>query len=158
MITRLSTESLKGFVISTKALKRRPLDIPAARYPGQGPGWGSGSFYPWPDSAKPRGRRAAGGGEPESVAASIPTDIERLERVLLRRGVTVLAADRNRCADCGRTPLVGEQVHLYERHGELVCELCRPLRCEPAVAVETVRHAERGQTCALTARAAREVF
>jgi hypothetical protein len=87
------------------------------------------------------------------VAAPTPTDIERLERVLLRRGVTVLAEDRNRCADCGRTPLVGEQVHLYER-GELVCELCRPLRGKPPVAIETVRHAERGQTVRLTARAA----
>jgi hypothetical protein len=82
------------------------------------------------------------------------TDVERLERVLLRRGVTVLAADRNRCADCGRSPLVGEQVHLYELRAELVCELCRPLRREPPVAVETVRHAERGQTVRLTARAA----
>jgi hypothetical protein len=82
------------------------------------------------------------------------TDIERLERVLLRQGVTVLAADRSRCADCGRTPLIGEQVHLYERRGELVCELCRPLRHEPPVAVETVRHAERGQNVRLTARAA----
>ena len=40
-----------------------------------------------------------------------PTHVERLERLLLRRGVGALEADRNRCADCGRTPLTGEQVH-----------------------------------------------
>jgi hypothetical protein len=82
------------------------------------------------------------------------SDAERLERSLLRRGVGLLAADRNRCEDCGRTPLVGEQVHVYGCRGEVVCELCRPLRREPPVASETVRHTERGQTVRLTARAA----
>jgi hypothetical protein len=82
------------------------------------------------------------------------TDAEQLERFLLRRGVGVLAAGRDRCVDCGRTPLVGEQVHLYGVHGRLVCELCRPLRREPATAIETVRHAEHGHTVRLTARAA----
>lgn len=88
------------------------------------------------------------------MSSSTATDAEQLERVLLRRGVGVLAADRNRCADCGRTPLVGEQVHLYERHGVVVCELCRSLRREPPAATETVRHTERGHTVRLTARAA----
>jgi hypothetical protein len=38
-----------------------------------------------------------------------------------------------RCADCGRTPLIGEHVYVYER-AELVCELCRMLRpAEPLV-------------------------
>ncbi len=82
------------------------------------------------------------------------TDIEKFERVLLRRGVGVLASDRNRCADCGRTPLVGEQVHLFARGGEVVCELCRALRHQPPVASETVRHTERGHAVRLTARAA----
>lgn len=72
------------------------------------------------------------------------TDIERFERVLLRRGVGVLTADRNRCTDCGRTPLVGERVHLYEHRDAVVCELCRPLRREDPSATETVRHSERG--------------
>jgi hypothetical protein len=88
------------------------------------------------------------------MATSIATDAEQLERILLRRGVGVLAADRNRCVDCGRTPLVGEQVHLYERHGAVVCELCRPLRCEPPAASEVVRHTEHGHTVRITARAA----
>jgi recombinational DNA repair protein (RecF pathway) len=86
------------------------------------------------------------GGVAKSVAMSpaTVTDIERFERVLLRRGVGVLTADRNRCADCGRTPLVGERVHLYEHRGAVVCELCRPRRREDPAATETVRHFERG--------------
>jgi hypothetical protein len=85
-------------------------------------------------------------------------DSERLERHLLRRGLGVLEADRSSCADCGRTPLTGEQVHLYEsraaRAGQVVCELCRQLRREPPLLSEIVRHCEHGQTVRLTARAA----
>ena len=87
--------------------------------------------------------------------ASEITDVEQLERVLLRRGVGALEADRNRCADCGRTPLTGEHVHLYS--GEdypIVCELCRQLRREPPLASELVRHCEHGHTVRLTRRAA----
>ena len=59
--------------------------------------------------------------------ASSATHVELLERVLLRRGVGALEADRSRCADCGSTPLTGEHVHLYGgRRERLVCELCRP--------------------------------
>ena len=66
-----------------------------------------------------------------------------------------LEADRDRCADCGRTPLTGEHVHLYDgRGGGVVCELCRTLRREPPVASEIVRHCEHGHTVRLTARAA----
>jgi len=81
-------------------------------------------------------------------------DVERLERHLLRRGVHTLAADRDRCVDCARTPLVGERVHLYERLPGIVCELCRQLRRGSPVASETVRHSELGHTVRLTARAA----
>ncbi len=87
------------------------------------------------------------------MSSATVTDIERFERVLLRRGVGVLTADRNRCADCRRTPLVGERVHLYD-HEAVVCELCRPLRRDPPVATERVRHSERGHGVRLTARAA----
>lgn len=87
------------------------------------------------------------------MASSI-AHIELLERSLLRRGVGALAADRHRCADCGRTPLVGERVHLYERDQSIVCELCRPLRREHPVATELVRHSEHGHTVRLAARAA----
>ena len=87
--------------------------------------------------------------------ASPVTHIEQLERRLLRLGVDALEADRNRCVDCRRTPLAGEQVHLYDgRGGGVVCELCRTLRREPPVASEIVRHCEHGQTVRLTARAA----
>jgi hypothetical protein len=89
-----------------------------------------------------------------------PTDVEQFERRLFRRSVGVLEADRSRCADCGRTPLIGEHIHLYdcrpERAGadpEIVCELCRLLRREPPVASELVRHSEHGQTVRLTVRA-----
>jgi hypothetical protein len=83
------------------------------------------------------------------------THIELLERVLLRRGVGALEADRSRCSDCGRTPLTGEHVHIYAgRRDRLVCELCRPARRELPLASEIVRHAEHGHTVRLTARAA----
>ena len=71
-----------------------------------------------------------------------------LERRLLALGIEELAAERARCSDCGRTPLVGEDVHLYEG-GRLVCELCRQLRYEPPVSTERVRHAEHGLTVRL---------
>jgi hypothetical protein len=77
-----------------------------------------------------------------------PAAAQGLERLLLRVGVGVLAADRARCRDCGRTPLIGEEVHLYER-GAVVCELCRPLRAAAPVSVERVRHSEYGQTVRL---------
>lgn len=80
--------------------------------------------------------------------------IDQLERLLLRRGVGALAADRHRCNECGRTPLVGERVHLYERSKGIVCELCRPLRREHPAASELVRHSEHGHTVRLAARAA----
>jgi len=82
------------------------------------------------------------------------THVEQLERVLLRRGVGALEADRSCCADCGRTPLTGEHVHLYGARQRIVCELCRPLRREIPVASELVRHCEHGHTVRLTARAA----
>lgn len=86
--------------------------------------------------------------------ASTSRHVEQLERVLLRRGVGALEADRHRCADCGRTPLIGEYVHLYDRARGLVCELCRPLRRDAPVATEIVRHSEHGHAVRLTARAA----
>jgi hypothetical protein len=47
---------------------------------------------------------------------------------------------RHGCADCHRTPLVGELVSYY---GEwMVCELCRPLRREPPSHQEIVHSAE----------------
>ena len=80
---------------------------------------------------------------------------EMLELLLLRRGVGALEAGRERCADCGRTPLIGEEVHVFGgRRERLVCELCRPARRQAPLASETVRHVEYGQTVRLTPRAA----
>jgi hypothetical protein len=77
------------------------------------------------------------------------------ERSLLRRGVGALEAARDRCAECGRTPLTGEHVHLYEgRRRGIVCELCRSLRRDEPVASELVRHCEHGHTVRLTVRRA----
>lgn len=76
-----------------------------------------------------------------------------LERHLLRRGVCELSADRHACADCGRTPLVGEQVHRYPR-GEEVCALCRPMRAAEPISSERVSHSERGHTVRLRPRLA----
>jgi hypothetical protein len=83
------------------------------------------------------------------------THVEQLERILLRRGLGTLEADRDRCADCGRTPLTGEHVHLYagRQHG-VVCALCRPARREAPLASEIVRHCEHGHAVRLTVRAA----
>jgi hypothetical protein len=89
-----------------------------------------------------------------SMAAPI-SHVEQLERRLLRRGVGALEADRSSCADCGRTPLTGEHVHVYAGVLQrIVCELCRPRRREAPLASELVRHCEHGHTVRLTARAA----
>jgi hypothetical protein len=78
------------------------------------------------------------------------SDAEQLERLLLERGLGVLEDDRCRCSDCGRTPLVGEQMHLYEgRKQLLLCDLCRQSRREPPLASELVRHCERGHAVRL---------
>jgi hypothetical protein len=81
----------------------------------------------------------------DGMSAATVTDIEQFERMLLRHSVGVLTAGRHRCADCGRTPLVGERMHLYEEHGgEVVCELCHPLRRGHPAASETVRYSPHG--------------
>ncbi|HKH78574.1 MAG TPA: hypothetical protein VJ996_01050 [Solirubrobacteraceae bacterium] len=81
---------------------------------------------------------------------SAECDVEQFERLQLRRGVGALEASRDRCVDCGRTPLVGERIHLYSRAAGIVCELCSALRREPPVAIELVRHSEHGHTVRLT--------
>ncbi|PTL56443.1 MULTISPECIES: hypothetical protein [Solirubrobacterales] len=74
-----------------------------------------------------------------------------LERQLLRNSVGRLRADRHACADCGRTPLVGEHVHLYG--SRTVCQLCRPHRRAEPESTVVVHHSERGQAVRLRARA-----
>jgi hypothetical protein len=74
-----------------------------------------------------------------------------LERQLLRRSVMALAAGRDHCDGCHRTPLVGEQVHVYDG-GRVLCELCRRERREAPLRSESVHGSEHGQTVRLTDR------
>ena len=77
------------------------------------------------------------------------TDVEQLERYLLQRGVNLLAAGRHSCVHCGRTPLVGEQIHSYERERGIVCDLCRMRHHGEPVVSEQVRHSEAGHAVKL---------
>ena len=78
------------------------------------------------------------------MARTLPTLLPAdLELRLLRKGVGELATHRDRCADCGRTPLTGERVHVYD-DGRVVCELCRPRRSEEPIRCERVHGPERG--------------
>jgi hypothetical protein len=63
-----------------------------------------------------------------------------LERQLLRHGVLQMTAGRCCCSECGRSPLVGEQMQVFAtRNGDerALCDLCvagappgEPLRME----------------------------
>jgi hypothetical protein len=87
--------------------------------------------------------------------SSLDSQLEELERQLLRRGVWAREADRSRCDDCGRTPLTGEEVHVFEgRRRRIVCELCRADHRDTPIASQVVRHGSHGQNVRLTARAA----
>lgn len=73
----------------------------------------------------------------------VTIDEQDLERALLRKSVGTLASASHRCADCGRTPLIGETLHRY--NGAItVCELCRPLRRTAPDHSEPVRNSEAG--------------
>ena len=82
------------------------------------------------------------------------SDTEQLERIMLRHALGVLQAGRSECADCGRSPLAGEQIHLYGARRRVVCALCRPGRREEPLSSQLVRNAGLGNTVRLTARAA----
>jgi hypothetical protein len=51
----------------------------------------------------------------------------------------LLAEELARCSDCGRTPLIGEYVHLYGSTA-VVCELCRVMRSDTPVSSALVNH------------------
>lgn len=70
-------------------------------------------------------------------------DEQDLERALLRKSVEELAGEAPRCADCGRTPLIGETVYRFAA-AAAVCELCRPLRRDEPQHAERVRNSESG--------------
>lgn len=74
-----------------------------------------------------------------------------LERRLLRRGLGELAAGRHACGGCGRTPLVGEELHTYPQD-VVVCTLCRASRTDMPERSERVQHPAGGSTVRLRAR------
>jgi hypothetical protein len=78
---------------------------------------------------------------PPRTASTI--DEQDLEHALLRKSVGALSDETERCADCGRTPLIGETLYRYAAAAP-VCELCRPLRHEPPDGHERVRNSEYG--------------
>lgn len=81
-----------------------------------------------------------------SLPTLLPAD---LELRLFRKGIGALAAGREPCSDCGRTPLTGEEVH---RFGEVVvCQLCVAGRRRAPDRSERVRHSEHGHTVKLRA-------
>ena len=97
--------------------------------------------------------RGMGRTQPQTIP---PERSDDFERAFLLAAVGELEADRARCGDCGRTPLVGEDVHRYER-GTIVCELCRMLRPEQPEQSERVRHSEHGQAVRVLRGAPRAV-
>jgi hypothetical protein len=70
-------------------------------------------------------------------------DPDSLERELRRAALHRLDAGECRCLDCRRTPLPGENIHVYE-DGRVLCELCRPRRREEPIRCERVHGLERG--------------
>ena len=70
-------------------------------------------------------------------------DEQDLERALLRKSVGARATDADRCADCGRAPLIGETLYRFGAD-VTVCELCRPLRRGEPDASARVRNSEYG--------------
>ena len=85
------------------------------------------------------------------MARALPTlTPSDLELRLFRKGVGELAAHRDACSDCGRTPLTGERLHRYDR-GVVVCDLCRPHHGKEPQRTDVVRHCEHGHTVKLRA-------
>lgn len=77
--------------------------------------------------------------------ATVARDAIDLETALLRRGVVELAAERERCARCRRTPLIGERIYEFGRERSL-CELCRGAEGGPPQASRLVHGPEFGHT------------
>jgi hypothetical protein len=77
--------------------------------------------------------------------ADLDTHSRNLELLLLRHAVGALQEDRSRCADCGRTPLAGEWIHIYSgRRRRMVCELCRMLRRDEPLESTVLRDGQTG--------------
>jgi hypothetical protein len=74
------------------------------------------------------------------------------ELSLWRKSVGALAAGNRCCCHCHRTPLVGENVHVYG--DRFVCELCRHLRREAPGHTEIVHSPEHERAVKRRPRAA----
>jgi hypothetical protein len=96
-----------------------------------------------------QGRRPLPAGESGDMLPLLHERSPDLERQLLRRSVMALAAGRDHCNGCQRTPLVGERVHVYDG-GRVLCELCRRERHEVPVRSEAVHGSEHGHTVRVT--------
>jgi hypothetical protein len=107
------------------------------------------------DSPRRPGRRISSDAELGTTMALRSTHLQPLGRLLWRRAGERSEGEGNRCRDCGRIPLTGEQVHLYEgRRRGVVCDLCRLLRREAPAASRIVHHCENDLAVRVTARAA----
>jgi hypothetical protein len=82
------------------------------------------------------------------MAASM-RDMLDLELALLRKGLDERLAGSERCACCNRTPLVGEQVYVYES-GLIACAWCRRRQRHNPVATRVVHGPEFGHTMRIT--------
>jgi len=71
----------------------------------------------------------------------------------MRQRMDSVRAQHHCCADCRRTPLTGETVYLYAG-GNVVCELCKPLRREEPDSSQPVFGGEHGATVRVRAGAA----
>lgn len=83
----------------------------------------------------------------------MPRALPDLSHRLLRKGVARLAAQRDTCSVCHRTPLVGERVAVYA-NGSIACSLCRTAKRGEPERVELVHHSEWGHAVKPLARAA----
>jgi hypothetical protein len=82
-----------------------------------------------------------------------PLENPDLELALMRRGVDERATEYERCADCHRTPLIGERLYMYD-HGLVRCELCRALSAQPPAHSRLVHGPEFGHTMKIADRRA----
>jgi hypothetical protein len=89
---------------------------------------------------------------PQTMLALSRSRHPLMEISLLRQSVGALGARRHGCADCHRTPLVGEFVHIYGER--LVCALCRSRHREAPARTEVVRSPEHDRAVRSRPRAA----
>jgi hypothetical protein len=87
----------------------------------------------------------AGELRPMSALQEIERELCQLELALLRRGVDERAAGRECCSRCERSPLVGEQVYVYEPD-RILCELCRERERRSPIASRLVHTPAFGHT------------